>query len=321
MSGERRYVVARRWTGIGDCLVSLLAAHRYARATGRSLLVDWRHSSYASPDRNLFADLFAAPPDWDGVPTIADQRVTRFDHPGPYWPGGWSAAELRRPPVQGERGDTRAAIDLIVDAIDVADAVVVFDGCIAPAVPDLEVRRRLLGALGVREDLRATVRAYSRERFADRPVVGVHVRHGNGGNIGGHARYWERPGEALLTIAGAARRASDTLQRVRGGTPVVFLCTDSPEVETAMRRLVPGLEVRPKAFRPPGAGELHRWAGASTGLDDALIEMLLLAEVDVLVRYPPGSYFSVWGETMKRPAPPGCRPPAGSEPGLGPAIV
>lgn len=321
MSAERRHVVARRWTGLGDCLVSLLAAHRYAKATGRSLLVDWRHSRYASPGRNLFADLFGAPPFWDGVPTIADQRVTGFDHRGPYWPGGWSAAALHRPPVDGERGDTRAAIDLILGGTDVAEPVVVFDGCIAPAVPDLEVRRRLLGALRVRDDLLAAVRAYARERFADRPVVGVHVRHGNGGDIGQHARYWTRPGEALLAIAGVARRAMESLRQARGGTPAAFLSTDSPDVESAMRRLVPGLEVRPKSFRPSGAGELHLWAGAAAGLDDALTEMLLLAEVDVLVRYPPGSYFSVWGETMKRPAPPGCRPPAGSEPGLGPAIV
>ena len=321
MSGARRYVVARRWTGLGDCLVSLLAAHRYAKATGRTLLVDWRHSRYAAPGRNLFADLFGAPPVWDGVPTVADQRVVGFDHPGPYRPGGWSAAALHRPPVDGERGDTRAAIDLILGGTDVAEPVVVFDGCIAPAVPDLEVRRRLLSALRVRDDVLASVRSYARERFAGRPVVGVHVRHGNGGNIGEHARYWTRPGEALLTIAGAARQAMDGLRQARGATPTAFLCTDSPDVETAMRRLVPGLEVRPKSFRPSGAGELHLWAGAAAGLADALTEMLLLAEVDVLVRYPPGSYFSVWGETMKRPAPADCRPPGGREGGSVPAIV
>ena len=74
-----RYVLARRWSGLGDCLVSLLAAHRYAKATGRALVVDWRHSSYAPPERNLFALVFEPPGVWDGVPVLAGRNVQFTD--------------------------------------------------------------------------------------------------------------------------------------------------------------------------------------------------------------------------------------------------
>jgi hypothetical protein len=78
-----------------------------------------------------------------------------------------------------------------------------------------------------------------------------------------------------------------------------MLCTDSLEVEQAMKDSVPRLVTRPKMHRHPGTGELHNWRGASFGRDDAMVEMLLLANCDALIRYPPESLFSLYGAVMR----------------------
>ena len=79
----------------------------------------------------------------------------------------------------------------------------------------------------------------------------------------------------------------------------MLLCTDSSDVQSALIRRVPGVICRNKLFRKSGEGELHHWRGASLGRDDALVELLLLAECDALIRYPPGSFFSFYAAVMK----------------------
>jgi hypothetical protein len=114
----------------------------------------------------------------------------------------------------------------------------------------------------------------------------------------GHSAFWARPGAALLRIADEARAAADAIRASADREPLAFLCTDSADVEAMLARMLPGVVTRPKRFRPSGEGELHQGPGADDGLVDALVEMLLLGEVDRLVRYPPGSYFSFWGSVM-----------------------
>lgn len=282
---------------MGDCLASLLAAHRFAKATGRALAIDWRGSAYA-PRENLFPLLFEAPRVWDGVKTevVDARRGMAID--APTWPPGWTGEALAHAHLAGERGGHAEAVAKIGSNIDVDAPIVVFDGCIAPLAPDLPVSRRLLEALEVRADARCAVEAFVREHFADRLVVGVHVRHGNGGDIGAHASYWKHPGNALIRIADTVNLAAADLEVATGEVPVVFLCTDSAEVERMLARMLPGVIARPKRFLPAGSGELHLGDHAPSGLFDAFVDMLLLGEVDRLVRYPPGSYFSFWGATM-----------------------
>jgi hypothetical protein len=89
-------------------------------------------------------------------------------------------------------------------------------------------------------------------------------------------------------------------------TPVL-LCTDSSDVERAVRAQISGVISRRKLFRPAGEGELHLWRAGYRVRDDALVEMLLLAETSALIRYPPGSFFSFYAAVMRRwqsPPPP-----------------
>jgi hypothetical protein len=90
------------------------------------------------------------------------------------------------------------------------------------------------------------------------------------------------------------------MARERVGQDVpVLLCTDSFEVEQAARRQIEGVISRAKTFRQPGEGELHEGRQASQSRDDAMVEMLLLAESSALIRYPPGSFFSFYPAVMR----------------------
>ncbi len=317
-----RIVIAKRWTGFGDCIVSLLAAFRFARQTGRTLIADWRFSAYAPAWHcNSFALAFEPQPLLGGVPFLGDDRVNDLALTGPFHPTIWDAEKLHLPPTGGEIGDEAAAVALIGSGSDVAEPVVVFDTCLAHAAPSPVECRRLLGELRPQPRIVGAVEAFAAEHFAGRSVVGVHVRHGNGGNIMGHAKFWTQPARAIGRVIGATQRAVRALKAHAGIAPLVFVCTDSPAVEAALRIALPEMVTRPKTFRERGRGELHLGAQASALRDDALVEMFLLARCDVLVRFPPGSFFSFWGAVMKCPSPvPDCGPPSPTPAARGPAV-
>jgi len=304
--GERtRMVISKRWTGLGDCLVSLLAAWRFAHATGRALVADWRRSCYVNdPRTNVFGLVFEPAPVVAGVPFLGDDTINDLVLAGPFHPATWHAATVSKHWTRHgleDRAEREAAVALVASGADVEAPVVVFDGCLNDAVPSHEACRRVLGALRPRARIAEAVAAFEERYLVGRPIVAVHVRHGNGGNIGAHARYWASPPAALGRVIGATLWAVRAMRSEAGVDPVVFVCTDSRPVEALLQQALPGVVTRPKTFRPPGAGELHLWDRRLTSLMDATVEMLLLARSDVLVRFPPGSFFSFWGVVMKRP--------------------
>jgi hypothetical protein len=299
-----RLAVSRRASGLGDCLGCLLAGWRYARATGRTLVVDWRGSPYAlDRRRNAFPLFFEPPAALGGVPVVADDRVAGL--PAPPRPPGWAAmtSEHREDVLR------QAALARLRSGAEVAEPVVFLEGCLVDAAPEPATCRQLLDELRPVAGVREAVERFARAHFAGRRVVGVHVRHGNGGDVLGHAPYWADEDRALATVARAIDRARAEL----GGDPVVFLATDSRRVADRMAAAVPGLTVRAKHFRPDGQGELHRGPFRVAGAADALAEMLLLARADVLVRFPPGSYFALWA-SLARAAGPGARRPRAPTP-------
>ena len=298
-----RVVVARRWTGLGDCLVSSAAAWRYAHVTGRTLVADWRGSTYLPDGGNAFDRVFDAPTSLAGVPFRAGDDVGERCPPGPYWPPGWTRERIDQAGSHGESGQTALAVRQIDAGHDVDQSVVVFDGCLSAAAPSLEQCRSIFRDLRPRPQLTAAVRSFAEARLRPRPVLAVHVRHGNGGDIMGHGPHWARPHRTLVDLLRLTQAAQRRLADATGADPCVLVCTDSPEVQAAFTTVVPGAVVRPKVLRPVGSGELHRGPGAERGLVDAAVEMMLLAEADVLVRFPAGSFFSTWGAVLKR-APP-----------------
>jgi hypothetical protein len=316
----RRLVISKRWTGLGDCLVSLLAAWRFAHATGRALVADWRGSGYATdPRTNAFGLVFEPGPTLAGVRFLGDDSVNHLALAGPFHPASWDAETVRRPwtrPALEDPAEREAALALIASGADVAAPVVVLDGCLNHAVPPPDDCRRMLGDLRPRARIAEAVAEFEARHLAGRPVVGVHVRHGDGGALGGHAPFWVSPRSALVRVVGATLRAADAVRAAAGADPVIFLATDSAPVEAALRQGLPGVVTWPRAFPCPVPGNHF-----PTSIEDAAVDMLLLARSDVLVRFPPGSFFSFWGAVMKAaPCIPVDPPGPGTAPDLRPCV-
>ena len=296
-----RFVVSVRSAGLGDQLICLGAAWCFARRSGRTLVADWRRSWYAPlRAQNAFSLCFEPLTDLAGVPFIGDERVTSLRLPRPRHPAIWNDDELlaaaERRPYETIQEDRDAAVALIRSGRDVAAPTVVFDVCVNDGMVSLADSRAFLSALRPVAPVRHAVATFRQEALGRVPFIGLHMRHGNNGNIMGHAPYWESFEAALGRCERAVRLARDRL----GEHVPVLLCTDGLVVERAVLRRIPGVICRQKAFRPPGEGELHLSMESHRWRDDALVEMLLLAEASALIRYPPGSFYTFYAAAMRR---------------------
>jgi hypothetical protein len=309
LAGDGRYVLSLRRAGLGDRLICFAAACKYARDTNRALVVDWRKSNYSGRRRgllgfrsrgheNLFLSCFESPSSIGSVPVIATDDFDTGALPRPVFPKLWDdGGLLSRPwsaPPDGFAGDRERAVELIRSGADRPERTVIFSACVNDGIVLAREARAILSALRPVAVVAKQVESFAEQnRFAD-GVIGVHVRHGNGGDIMGHAKFWTSFAPTLDRIARAIGAARDRL----GFEAPVLLCTDSSQVQDALTARVAKLLTRPKAFRKPGEGELHLGRGAGRGVDDALIEMMLLARCKVLIRYPPGSFFSFYAAVM-----------------------
>ncbi|WP_374447889.1 nodulation protein NodZ [Stella sp.] len=299
-----RYALSRRNAGIGDCLVCLGAAWRFARTTGRVLIADWRGSPYSTErSTNLFPLCFEAPDRLAGVPFVGDQRVARLVSALVREPIYWN----RDPgdPKQWERSPAQIfaardrAVALIRSGGDRPERTVAFDACINDGLTALADARAFLDAVRPVERVRRRLDA-ALATLPPGPFIGLHARHGNGSPIGDHARYWTDEAAAVERC----RRAVAALRERLGPRAPVVLCSDSLGIVRALRAAIPGVVRYAKRFRPIGSGDLHGGPGAHETLDDALVEMLVLARTTALVRYPPGSFFSLPAAVaLARPGP------------------
>lgn len=291
---EQRHVISiRRRTGLGDHLICLAAAWRFARDTGRTLVADWRFSPYTlAAEDNLFPLCFEVPAKLAGVPFIAGAEVAALG-PQEHRPSRLDPLAFWR------RGDTRwlshrQALAHIRSGRDLAASKLIIESCVnhgITAVADLWDFFSVLTPVAV---IASAVSAF-RAGLPSGPVIGLHVRHGNGATIPGYALHWRSFASAIARCLHAVDAARASL----GQKATVCLCTDSMEVEKALRARIPNLFTRPKMLRDSGEGELHLWRGSALARQDALVEMLLLAQGDALVRYPPASFFSFYGAVMK----------------------
>ena len=185
-------------------------------------------------------------------------------------------------------------VELIRRGLDTSAPTVAFRACVNDGVVSFNDARDFLEGLQITASVAANVENFMRHAGPPRPWIGLHVRHGNGGKIGGHANSWVSFSSAIDRCSLAVGEA-----RRRHGDVPVLLCTDSIDVEMAARKAIPNLFVRPKRYRRSGKGELHAGRSSPDGLDDALTEMVLLSKCETLIRYPAGSFFSWYPAVMK----------------------
>lgn len=295
-----RFVLSLRKTGLGDRLICLCAAWIYARSTGRTLIADWRYSRYLANVENLFPHVFIPRQCLGGVDFNGEARLDTSELPLPTHPVAWGRPDLIAAPWKAAADafplERSRALTLIRNAADVDAATVVFNACLSDAVERFADAHDFLNALEPQPSYCAEASAFDAKYFGAGIRIGLHIRHGNGGNIMGHTPSWR-------SHAAAIKRCRDAVEYARGKlgqqTPV-FLATDSAEVEKEIKAQIAGVISRPKVFRPAGAGELHLGPEAPDGLQDAIIDMLLLSRSDVLIRYPAASFFSFYPAVMKR---------------------
>jgi hypothetical protein len=302
---SHRYALStRRSAGLGDFLISLCAAWRFARLTQRTLVADWRHTVFApASNRNLFPFCFEPQAEIAGVPFIGDDMIQQMLLPHPRHPEIWNDERIlqhcfMRPPA-GQLTDRDAAVALIRSGTDVEAPTVVFDACLSDGVVSWREARTFLEALHPVGYLADQVAAFRDAHLRPGPSIGLHIRHGNGGDIGAHAPYWESFDKAIDRCRTAVGMARAQL----GYDGTMLLCTDSVEVQRVLIEVLPGVICRHKAFRAAGTGEFHlhhdRQHSAEQQRNDSLVEMLLLAECDALIRYPRSSFFSFYAAVMK----------------------
>lgn len=287
-------------TGLGDRIICLGAAWRFARLTGRTLIADWRHGAYGRPNAaNQFAACFEPAPLLAGVPFVGGYGLGRPLLPRPRYPPAWDDDRLVIWPYLRDDAavlaDRDEAVALIRAGRDVAAPTVVLDACVNDGLVRFEEARTFLQGLRPVAAVAAAVERFASAHLRGGPVIGLHVRHGNGG-ITGHAHYWKEFEAAI----GRCARAVEAARAALGRRAPVLLCTDSEPVEQALRARLDAVIVRDKRFRAAGQGELHLGPGAAGTLRDALTEMLLLAECEALIRFPPGSFFSFPPAVLKR---------------------
>lgn len=296
----RRFVVSLRPTGLGDRLICLAAAWKYARDTGRVLIADWRHSIYNRSPENLFASCFEEQDDIGGVPFVGSSSIDTASLPRPVFPKIWEFGPLLSCPwvLPTDRlaGEPERSVAIIRKGVDLPEPTVVFNACVNDGLVSCRDAHEFLSALKPVNRVESEAREFlSRITGLDR-LIGLHVRHGNGGNIMGHASSW-------TSFDLAIRRVEMALQATRqklGPDAPVLLCTDSPEVVELIKARVPNVVCRTKEMRAKGSGELHHSVGNREGHLDALVEMVLLSKCRSLIRYPAASFFSFYPAVMKQ---------------------
>ncbi len=305
-----RYVVARHcFGGIGDHLSCLIGAWWLARRTGRTLVVDWRGSRFnadVSNRRNCFFGAYQPRASLGGVEVIADDRVESLDYPRPIYPGKWSPESLAAAAHLQHTADEVSAINhLVTSDEDPAAPTVVLNQWVEP-LPGRESVRLLLRDLQHGEPIRAAAQTFWSEHIGSAQAVAIHVRHGNGENIGGRAAYWlgplalawqlarnartdvHRPGifglfsdnmpSSLVGTAahsGAERRfcrhiAAEfhALTRATGlaGAVPILFC-DAAHIGPVLREFLPSIVERSKRLPPRGDGPLHQLDAKSVAHD------------------------------------------------------
>ncbi len=296
-----RYVIARHcFGGIGDHLSCLVGAWWLARRTNRTLVVDWRGSRFnADPTgrRNCFADFFEPRDKIGGVEIIADDRVGVLDYPTPIFPDKWTPAILATPDHMKHTAAEIVAVNrLVTSEADPIEPTVALNQWVEPSPPRAAVRI-LLDELQAVVPIRSEAQRFWTEHIGLAPAVAIHVRHGNGENVGLRAAYWLGPIALVRQLAMNARnnvhgprlfgRFSDNMPESLVGTPaqagterrfykrvaaevfalarsaglkngVPLLFCDAAQVVQGMRQVLPNLVVQSKRLLGPGEGPLHQ---------------------------------------------------------------
>ena len=310
---SQKSILSYRNSGLGDNLLAAANAWDYAKVTGRSLVICWSHSRYLQDGEvNAFFQFFELPAEIEGVPVEVESRIDRVSSwIISYWhflvpyPDLVCIAErmLRGSgvlkyvipgyvPMDGPRGfaaDRRHEHEqeIVYGGIEKPQRLMIATACYCPQ----EKLRPFFDALKLTPSLAQQVDAFLQARFGDKLVIGVHVRYYDALlPRGNHSRYWTSPEENLTHCLSMIHQA---IERAGTAEHVVFLSTDSRLVQEFVKGHLDHVVTFDKQFGTDQSMELHKEIPVETA-SQSLIEMFLLARSQILVRYPPESWFSYY---------------------------
>jgi hypothetical protein len=292
-----RWLVVKGVAGLGNRLCALATALGYARATGRTLVIDWNDWVYSPDRRDVFARLFAAPrtPPVAAIP--ADLPVA---------PAIWS-------------GQLERSVDWMIDrhGIGYGDETrdrLSIDPGTDPDAPvavflDWSTRHDALGTPArLRDELRPAARIAAR-------VDDLARRHLGAPTVGAHVRQTDNMSADFIGTHGVSVGAVEAAVAARlTPSATLFLATDNRAVLEHFRRRFPRVVSLPKWY-PAVAGEpMHVGApDRLAGGEDALVDLLLLGRCDALV-YSSSTSFALAALAMSDLAPDRLVDVAGARP-------
>ncbi len=326
---EERYIVCadinNLFSGLGCCLFVLAPCWKYALKTGRTLVIDWRGNPYtrSDPEKNLFSLLFQPPdPVEIGVSCIADDSINDLQFPQPILgPAGEISQEsglVDRLPVGGLHINTMKNIitscaDVYLPTVMPSLKTTYFvaekfgpQGFQRPSMFTFREAQRLYKSLKLQPQWAAMVSKFYQGHMADRPVIGMHIRYGNGeGKYRSHflKREIQDFASFIESLVNKIRRYAS---KRFGKKYTVFLCTDSDEVVNIMEPCFTSLVSR-NIWRPaPGEGidfdhAYKRSDGGIGAAADAMIDMQLLAKCDAVFMTRQTSFASHVPYIMEKP--------------------
>ena len=286
------------YSGLGCNLHMLGPAWKYAIKTNRTLIIDWRGNPYTrnEPVKNLFPLLFETPSQSEiGISVIADDSINNLRLPQPILgpsnsitqpfgenhnlpSGGLNILDLRRI----IHGCYNISYPTILPSLE--SAWIPLD---KPFLNPIE-GKKLYGSLKLKPQWAEKVNAFYYTNLADMPVIGIHIRHGNG-----EEKYRDHFKPRIINDFDLFMQAiTEKIKRYAdkrfGNDYKVFLCTDSDVVVTKLTGYFPTLVSR-QIWRPSqgkGVDFDHAYKLPNGGIGaagDALVDMQLLAKCDAIL--------------------------------------
>lgn len=302
-----KVVISRRNAGFGDNLFAAAHAWHYAKKTNRTLVINWAPSRYLEEkSSNGFSYFFDVPAEIHGVPVIADKKVSYLARllirlpitPIKYFIPSIIALPTRKVlktktpqfihNIISKREDWIK--NLIEQSRDVNSKLLIFDGCYGFLV---EETKPFFLQLQLNSKLKAKVDSFTDKHFKDKAVIGVHVRYYDKSMpLSNHTQYWLEPDKSLESIK---VKLNDVIERLEGKDYIIYLATDSKEVQDYINKHFDKVVKYNKEFGTRENMELHDELPVETA-SASLIEMFLLTKSEIMLRFPPsGSWFSHLG--------------------------
>jgi Nodulation protein Z (NodZ) len=253
-------------------------------------------------ESNCFFSYFSTRPDIGGVEIIAGNDVSTIKFPTPVWPVKWTPDALASPNhMHHDAAEIAKANQLVTSDNDPLEPTIVLNQWL-DMPPDREAVRTFLQDLTPVESIADEAQRFWNTHIGEAPAVAIHIRHGNGENLGSRAAYWLGPvalTKQLLINArndvhkrGVSGRFSDNMPQsligasdqaryerrfcravaaacdglsIPNAVPILF--SDADHIVEMMSEFLPTVVAKPKRGVKRGEGPLHQIAAGSVRED------------------------------------------------------